>query len=146
MGQFAALAIGASSSATIEERVARAKKGATARWGERTPKATHKGSLLDEFGFDVDCYVLDDEHKTAVIHQRGMGAALGFSPQGGGRLQRFISGKNIAPYLGLQIREKLENPIVFQGLDTVSGDPTVTFAVNEWCPPLRERWRAPGGM
>lgn len=33
-------------------------------------------------------------------------------------------GKNISPYIGLGLREKLENPIVFQGLDTVSGDPS----------------------
>jgi hypothetical protein len=68
--------------------------------------------------------VLDDEQKTAVIHQRGMGAALGFSPQGGGRLPRFVSGKNIAPYLSLEVKQKLENPIVFQGLDTLSGEPS----------------------
>lgn len=109
---------------TPEERTERAKKAAIARWGERVPKATHKGNFLEEFGFDVDCYVLDDENKTAVIHQRGMGAALGFSPQGGGRLPRFISGKIISPYFGLQLRQKLENPIVFQGLDTVSGSPS----------------------
>lgn len=109
---------------TPEERTERAKRAAIARWGERVPKATHKGNFLEEFGFDVECYVLDDENKTAVIHQRGMGAALGFSPQGGGRLPRFIGGKNISPYFGLQLRQKLENPIVFQGLNTVSGDPS----------------------
>lgn len=109
---------------TPEERSERGKKGAEARWGPRTPKATHKGNFQEDFGFDVECYVLDDENKTAVIHQRGMGEALGFSRQGGGRLPRFIGGKNIAPYLGLQVKQKLENPIVFQGLDTISGDPT----------------------
>jgi hypothetical protein len=107
-----------------EERKERAKKAAIARWGIKPPKATHKGNFEKEFGFDVECYVLDDEQKTAVIHQRGMGTAMGFSAQGGGRLHRFISGKNIAPYIGLNLREKLENPIVFQGLDTVSGDPS----------------------
>ncbi|HEY0377214.1 MAG TPA: P63C domain-containing protein [Pyrinomonadaceae bacterium] len=109
---------------TPEERTERAKKAAQARWGERVPKATHKGNFKEEFGFDVECYVLDDENKTAVIHQRGMGAALGFSSQSGGRLPRFIGGKNISPYIGPELRRKLENPIVFQGLDTVSGDPS----------------------
>lgn len=108
---------------TPEERSERARKGAAGRWG-LVPKATHRGNFLDDFGFDVECYVLDDEYKTAVIHQRGMGAALGFSSQGGGRLPRFISGKNISSYLGLEVRQKLENPIVFQGLNTVSGDPS----------------------
>ena len=107
-----------------EERKERAKKAAGARWGIKPPKATHKGNFQQEFGFDVECYVLDDENKTAVISQRGMGAALGFSPQGGGRLHRFFSGKNISSYLGLEVRQKLENPIVFQGLETVSGEPS----------------------
>ncbi len=53
-----------------------------------------------------------------------MGAALGFSSQGGGRFPRFISGKTIAPFIGLQLREKLENPLVFQGPAVVSGFPT----------------------
>ncbi len=109
---------------TPDERKERAKKAAIARWGVKPPKATHKGNFQKDFGIDVECYVLDDESKSAVIHQRGMGAALGFSPQGGGRLPRFVSGKNIAPYLGLEVREKLENPIVFQGLNTVSGEPS----------------------
>lgn len=109
---------------TPEERSDIAKRAATARWGVKPPKATHKGNFKEEFGFDVECYVLDDQQKTAVIHQRGMGAALGFSAQGGGRLTRFINGKTIAPYLGLELKEKLENPLVFQGLDTVSGEPS----------------------
>ena len=51
-----------------------AKKAAVARWGL---KATHKGNFKDDFGIDVDCYVLNDEQKTAVISQRGMGEAIG---------------------------------------------------------------------
>jgi len=109
---------------TPEERTERAKKAAVARWGEKPPKAIRRGNFEVEFGFDVECYVLDDEQKTAVIHQRGMGEVLGFSKQGGGRLARFLEGKNIAPYIGLGLRQKLENPIVFQGLDTVSGCPS----------------------
>lgn len=108
---------------TPEERRERARKGAKGRWGEKPPKATHKGNFKQEFGFDVECYVLDDANKTAVIHQRGMGAALGLSPQSGGRFPRAMSAKNIAPYLGPQVREKLDNPIVFQGL---SGGPVTT--------------------
>jgi len=51
-----------------------AKKAAIARWGA---KATHKGNFKEEFGIEVECYVLDDETKTAVISQTGMGEALG---------------------------------------------------------------------
>jgi P63C domain len=93
------------------ERKAIAKKAAIARWGS---KATHKGNFKEELGIDVDCYVLDDEQKTAVISQRGMSEALGFSTDGGNRLPRFLGGKRIAPFIGLTLREKLENPIVFQ--------------------------------
>jgi hypothetical protein len=90
-----------------------AKRAALARWGA---KATHRGTFSDDFGIDVDCYVLDDEQKTAVISQRGMGEALGFKNAGGDALPRFLKGERIAPYLGAELSEKLENPIVFQGL------------------------------
>ena len=52
---------------TPEQRRAIAKRGAAARWGEKPAQATHRGNFKDEFGIDVECYVLDDEHKTAVI-------------------------------------------------------------------------------
>lgn len=106
---------------TPEQLHDRATKAAIARWGL---KAIKKGNFQEEFGFDVDCYVLNDEQKTAVIHQRGMGEALGFSKQSGGRFPRLIKAKGIAQYIGPEVREKLENPLVFQGLDTVSGDPS----------------------
>lgn len=87
-----------------------AAKAAAARWGL---KATHRGSFREDFGIDVDCYVLDDEKKTAVISQRGMGAVLGFS-DGGSRLPRFTKGANIASYIGRELSVKLQNPLIFQ--------------------------------
>jgi hypothetical protein len=90
-----------------------ARQAARARWGL---KATHKGSFSKDFGIDVDCYVLDDEAKTAVISQRGMGEALGLSKGGGSRLPRFVGSRAIAPHVGPELREKLEKPLVFQGL------------------------------
>lgn len=93
-----------------EERREIAKKAAAARWGF---KATHKGTFTKDFGINVDCYVLDDEQKTAVISQRGMGEALGLG-EGGSRLPTFIKGEKIAPYVGRELGEKLENPLVFQ--------------------------------
>ncbi len=42
-----------------------------------------------------------------------MGAVIGLG-QGGSRLPDFIKGKTIAPYLGRELSEKLENPLVFQ--------------------------------
>ena len=112
-------------SLSAEERSRIAREAVEVRWrnaGKLTSlRATHKGNFEKEFGLDVDCYVLNDETHTAVISQRGMGQALGFSPQGGGRLPRFLGGKNIAPYIGLELRQKLEQPIIFQASTTVSG-------------------------
>jgi P63C domain len=96
-----------------ERRIEIAKRAALARWGA---KATHKGSFKDDFGIDVDCYVLDDEQKSAVISQRGMSEALGLGGTSGAALPRFLNGEKIAPYVGRELREKLENPIIFQGL------------------------------
>ncbi|WP_322405266.1 P63C domain-containing protein [Massilia luteola] len=98
-----------------EARKAIAKKAAVARWGAKPLQATHKGNFKDDFGIDVECYVLNDESKTAVISQRGMGSAIGLG-EGGSRLPAFIKGKTISQYVGQELREKLEKPIIFQGL------------------------------
>lgn len=95
---------------TKEKRAEIAKKAAIARWGI---KATHRGNFKKDFGIDVDCYVLDDEQKTAVISQRGMGEAIGLG-EGGSRLPVFIKGKKIAPFIGRELSEKLTNPLIFQ--------------------------------
>jgi hypothetical protein len=87
-----------------------AQRAALARWGA---KATHRGNFKEQFGIDVDCYVLDDATKTAVISQRGMGAALGMGVSGS-RLPRFVNSKLMAEYVGPELREKLEKPLVFQ--------------------------------
>lgn len=95
---------------TAEQKKKIAKKAAAARWGEKPLQATHR----QEFGIDVECYVLNDEQKTAVISQRGMGAALGMDQQGGKTFPRFLGGEKIAPFVGAELRAKLENPLVFQ--------------------------------
>jgi hypothetical protein len=81
-----------------------------ARWGAQ---AIHRGSFKEDFGIDVDCYVLNDPQKTAVISQRGMGQALGMGVSGS-RLPDFVNSKRMAPYVGRELREKLENPLIFQ--------------------------------
>ncbi len=89
------------------------KKAALTRWGA---KATHKGNFQREFGIDADCYVLDDEQKSAVISQRGMGEALGFAKGGSGKqFLRSVKGAKILPYLGDELIAKLDNPLIFQG-------------------------------
>jgi P63C domain len=65
------------------------------------------------FGIDVDCYVLSDFEKSAVISQRGMAEAIGLSRRGE-RLQRFSAGKAISKYIGPELRAKLDNPVIFQ--------------------------------
>lgn len=76
--------------------------------------ATHKGNFQEHFGVDVDCYVLDDESRTAVISQRGMGAALGLGETGGQRFTRFLAGQTISTVAGAEITEKAKNPLIFQ--------------------------------
>src|SRR5262245_26328590 len=93
-----------------------ARKAAVARWGtdDKLLQATHKGNFREDFGIDVDCYVLNDDQKTAVISQRGMGAALKLSESGSG-LPRFAAGKIMSEALGGELLEKLSNPLIFMG-------------------------------
>lgn len=97
-----------------------AQSGALARWGAR---ATHRGNFREQFGIDVDCYVLDDPSKTAVISQRGMGIALGLGSSTGARLPRFLAGKGISPFVGAELRDKLEKPLIFQMSSAVPNMP-----------------------
>lgn len=76
-------------------------------------KATHKGNFKDEFGINVDCYVLDDAQKTAVISQSGMGQVLGLTVRGNA-FPRFIGSKTMEPHVGAELREKLEKTLKFQ--------------------------------
>ncbi|HSZ66346.1 MAG TPA: P63C domain-containing protein [Xanthobacteraceae bacterium] len=87
-----------------------ARRAAEARWGLR---ATHKGSFQQQFGIDVDCYVLDDAQKSAVISQRGMGEALGLY-RAGNAITRFVSTRAIAKIAGAELIAKFENPVKFQ--------------------------------
>ena len=78
-----------------------------------TLRATNRGNFNEQFGIDVDCYVLDDESKTAVISQRGMGAAIGIDKTSGIALKRFARGKIISEMLGAGLLEKIDNPLIF---------------------------------
>lgn len=108
-----------------EQKSAIAKKAATARWGKKTPKIINKGNFLDELGVDVPCYVLDDERRTAVISQIGMARSLGLSPRGNA-FQRFISSKTMEPYVGAELRHKVENVVKFQIDDPSAGKGAIT--------------------
>jgi hypothetical protein len=109
-----------------EQRSAIAKKAAIARWGAKPAQATHKGSFKEEFGIDVECYVLNDEQKTAVISQRGMGASIGLKSDSGLAFQRFVQGKVISTALGPDLLEKINNPLIFNGAPLGLGQPPMT--------------------
>jgi hypothetical protein len=96
-----------------DRRAEIAREAALARWAGKAIRATHKGSFKEEFGIDVDCYVLADAQKTAVISQRGMGEALGLSSRGNA-FPRFLATQSIAEIAGAELRAKLENPLKFQ--------------------------------
>jgi hypothetical protein len=107
-----------------ERRREIAAKAAAARWAASKPlRATHRGNFEQDFGIDIECYVVDDEQKSAVISQRGMAAALGLGGTSGRALPRFVAGRNIAPYVGAELVEKLENPLIFQWSGPVSNVP-----------------------
>lgn len=98
---------------TPEQKKEIAKKAAIARWGEKPPQATHKGNFKDDFGIDVECYVLNDSQKTAVISQRGMSLAIGLKNESGAAFTRFVQGKAISNALGGELIEKINNPLIF---------------------------------
>jgi hypothetical protein len=108
-------------SLTEERRKEIARKAATARWGF---KSTYKGNFREDFGVDVDCYVLEDAAKTAVISQTGMAMVLGLSPRGNA-LPRFLENKIMAEAVGAELRQKTENPIIFQYISRGAGPITV---------------------
>lgn len=114
---------------TPEQKAEIAKKAAAARWGEKPLRATHRGNFKDDFGIDVDCYVLNDEQKTAVISQRGMGAALGLGETGGNKLPRFLGSQKMDTSVGPELREKIATPLVFQWFPPAPGGqpPSVVY-------------------
>ncbi len=103
-----------------------ARKAAAARW-DRVYTAIHKGNFEKEFGLDIECYVLNDPNKTAVISQRGMGQAIGFSRRGS-RLTVFASSQTMDGYIGRELREKLENPVIFQPPGAAAASPVTSRA------------------
>jgi hypothetical protein len=88
----------------------RAQAGALARWGAQ---ATHRGNFKEEFGVDVECYVLNDSSRTAVISQRGMAKTLGLSERGNA-FPRFVNSRVMADAAGAELIDKFTNPVKFQ--------------------------------
>ena len=107
-----------------EQREEIARKAALVRWGDKPIKAIRRGNFEEHFGINVDCYVLDDDQKTAVISQSGMGKALGLSVRGNA-FPRFLASKAMAGSLGAQMRQKLSQPIKFQWSGPGAQPPTI---------------------
>ena len=101
-----------------------AARAAATRWG-KTYKTVSSGNFLFDFGTDVECFVLNDPGKTAVISQRGMGQAMGFSKRGD-RLSSFVNSKTMDGYIGRELRDKLEKPLVFQHRNAAAGSAVST--------------------
>lgn len=97
-----------------EQRTAISKKAAEARWAARPIQAIKKGNFQEHFGIDVECYVLDDPQKTAVLSERGMGRALGLSSTGGNKLRTFLATKTMSSLGGPELHQKLAQPLKFQ--------------------------------
>lgn len=106
-----------------EERKEIARKAATARWGV---KAIHRGNFQDQLGIDVECYVLEDAERSAVISQTGMARALGLSSRGNA-LPRFLSNKVMSDAVGAELKKKIENPLKFQWGSGGAGTPPATI-------------------
>jgi hypothetical protein len=98
-----------------------AMNAALARWGVQ---AIHRGNFKEKLGIDVECYVLRDAERTAVIGQTGMARALGLSSRGNA-LPRFLNNKVMKETLGAEIQEKIENPLKFQWSAPGAGTPPV---------------------
>lgn len=75
-------------------------------------QAIRKGNFQKDFGFDCDCYVLNDEQHTAVISKRGMATALSLS-KSGSAITRLVKGKSILAVAGEDLAKKIDNPLIF---------------------------------
>jgi len=99
-----------------------AAKAAAARWGAKPLKVIHAGNFQEKFGVDIDCFVLDDAQKTAVISKRGMGQAIGLSRRGD-RLTAFVNSQAMSDRIGRELRQKIENPVIFQRRGSAAANP-----------------------
>ncbi len=80
-------------------------------------QATHRG-ILPIGGLQLECYVLEDGRR--VFAKRGMARALGLKSEGGNAFLKTLGRKNLGSEISEELRENLENPIVF---DIAGADP-----------------------
>ncbi len=99
-----------------------ARRAALARYARSDdplalPNAVSQGTLTIG-DVVIDVYVLQDRRR--LIHKRGMARALGLKSVGGNAFMKTISRKGLGSAISAELREIIENPIVFSPL---SGDP-----------------------
>ncbi|GKX54108.1 hypothetical protein SOASR030_02200 [Leminorella grimontii] len=100
-------------SLTKEQRSAIAKKGAAARWKDRPLKATHKGNFMNEFGIDAECYILDNDSKTAVVTKTGLAKLIGLGERVKD-IDRVLNAQYMSNYVSAILIEKMGKPYIFQ--------------------------------
>ena len=101
------------------ERRRIAREAANARWEEPSPKAVFGASdkPIKIADIQVPCYVLDDGRR--VITMSGIIDTLniargGSMKRGMSRLELFVSGKLIKPFVSNELYERVRNPIKFR--------------------------------
>jgi P63C domain len=119
-------AIARKNALTPEQRREIAEKAAAVRWGVKPIRASHKGNFKEKFGVDVECYVLEDAEKTAVISQTGMARALGLASRGS-VFPKFIASQAMADSVGTELRNKVDNPLKFQWGSGGTGAPPTSL-------------------
>ncbi len=106
-------------SLTPEERKRIAREAARARWASNdgeVPEAAYEGVLT--LGDELECYVLKDQGRVKrVFHKRGLARNLGMKSGGGNVFMRTISRKGLGSVISPELRQKLENPLIFKTID-----------------------------
>lgn len=106
--------------------------------GKQPEIFSHYRAPLSQLGDGVEGYVLDEDHggkgarPRCVLSKRASAAALGLKSEGGSAFLRTLTRKGVGSEIDENLREKLENPIVFKFVDTgseiaVHGYETSTF-------------------
>jgi hypothetical protein len=111
-------------SLTAEQRAEIARQAAISRW-EPLPKAIFGGPdrPIQIGDTKVPCYVLDDNRR--LLSSVGMMDTLnrargGSMKRGMSRLELFVSGKLIKPYISNSLYERVRNPIKFRVGKTIA--------------------------
>jgi len=81
-------------------------------------KALYDGQLEIGENYIIDSAVLDDENRTRVLSQteivRALGRSQGGSKRGSANLPRWISAKNLTPYISSDLRKAILEPIIYK--------------------------------